>query len=225
MSVDYAALVRKLGEKGMSPADIADVLEAMQGPVPAYAMEATTMNERMLRDLEKVRQRRERDRDRKRAAISAEIPRNSVESAETPETKVSPTPPSKTQPPIPPYNPPLPLFDAFWAAYPNKTGKRAAATAFERALKRISHPDPESLLLGAIDRAKRTRQWREGFIPNPATWLNQDRWEDGIEEARGRDPPRAGPADPAVQASRIQHLRDTGEWRPSWGPRPDEQAA
>lgn len=50
MSVDYAQLVRALGAKGMSPDEIADIIEAMTGPVPAYGMEATTLNARQLRN-------------------------------------------------------------------------------------------------------------------------------------------------------------------------------
>ena len=70
------------------------------------------------------------------------------------------------------------LFARFWDAYPRKIGKGAAAKAFAR-LK-----SPEALvtrMLAALEAVSRSEQWqREGgrFIPNPATWLNQRRWED-----------------------------------------------
>lgn len=69
-------------------------------------------------------------------------------------------------------------FDAFWAAYPNKKGKDAAAKAFAKR-----KPDQAMLdtMLMAIDRQKASPQWqRENgrFIPHPATWLNQGRWMD-----------------------------------------------
>ena len=69
-------------------------------------------------------------------------------------------------------------FETFWEAYPKKQGKKAAEKAFERA-----NVDDELLgvMLKAIEKAKQTAQWRrEGgqFIPYPATWLNQGRWED-----------------------------------------------
>ena len=69
-------------------------------------------------------------------------------------------------------------FDAFWSAYPKKVGKGAAEKAFERC-----HADDELLarMLGAVGQAKDSAQWRAEngrFIPNPATWLNQRRWED-----------------------------------------------
>ena len=66
-------------------------------------------------------------------------------------------------------------FDRFWSAYPRKVGKEAARKAFRRVSA------PIETLLDAIERQKRSRQWQEEngrFIPNPATWLNQGRWED-----------------------------------------------
>lgn len=69
-------------------------------------------------------------------------------------------------------------FPEFWSAYPDKVGKRPAAEAYAKALKRITGPDPPGVLLAGVERAKASRKWREGIIPNPATWLNQDRWED-----------------------------------------------
>lgn len=72
-------------------------------------------------------------------------------------------------------------FDVFWLAYPRKVGKDDArkkhALALQRGVK------PEEILAGL----KRTRfDTREGgrFIPHPATWLNQGRWQDqGLDPA------------------------------------------
>ena len=72
-----------------------------------------------------------------------------------------------------------PGFADFWKAYPKKQGIGAA----EKAWKKIK---PSEQLLGAmlfaISKQKRSRQWREGYIPNPATWLNQRRWEDVVDD-------------------------------------------
>lgn len=66
-------------------------------------------------------------------------------------------------------------FERFWQAYPEKKGKRAAEAAFAKAIKRGTIDQ----MLWAIDDAKaNSRKWLEGFIPNPTTWLNQDRWKD-----------------------------------------------
>lgn len=68
-------------------------------------------------------------------------------------------------------------FEAFWAKYPKRVGKKAAQKAFQNAQNRPQIDD----LLEAIDRAMKSEQWRKDggqFIPNPATWLNQGRWDD-----------------------------------------------
>ncbi len=66
-------------------------------------------------------------------------------------------------------------FDVFWQAYPKKVGKLAAKKAFDKANV------PVETLLDALERQKCGEQWQKNngqFIPNPATWLNQGRWED-----------------------------------------------
>lgn len=73
-------------------------------------------------------------------------------------------------------------FDLFWAAYPNKVGKRDAEKRYVAALKRVTGPDPPGQILDGVARAKTSRKWLDGIIPNPATWLNQDRWEDQPSE-------------------------------------------
>jgi len=69
-------------------------------------------------------------------------------------------------------------FGVFWDAYPKKVGKGAAEKAFERC--RVTK-ELLDRMLKAVARAKESVQWQEEngrFIPNPATWLNQRRWED-----------------------------------------------
>lgn len=79
--------------------------------------------------------------------------------------------------PIPPSG--VDLFEEFWKAYPNKTGKDAARKAFDKR-----KPGKQLLvdMLEALEAQKQSEQWRKQggqFIPNPATWLNQGRWQDG----------------------------------------------
>jgi hypothetical protein len=83
-------------------------------------------------------------------------------------------------------------FGKFWSAYPRKQGKGAA----ERAFAKIN-PGAELLarMLATIERQKGTDQWRKNlgrFIPYPATWLNQRRWEDEITPAREKELPLLG---------------------------------
>lgn len=93
------------------------------------------------------------------------------------EAEVKTNTPPTTKPPKP--KPPTdPSFDRFWRAYPNRKAKGSAEKSW-KALK----PDAElvELILEAIEDQKLSEKWREEggrFIPYPATWLNQKRWED-----------------------------------------------
>lgn len=70
------------------------------------------------------------------------------------------------------------LFNDFWREYPKKVGKAKA----EQTWKKID-ADP-LVVIKALAKHKKTAQWtKDGgqFIPNPATWLNQKRWEDEVD--------------------------------------------
>ena len=74
------------------------------------------------------------------------------------------------------------LFNRFWTAYPKHIAKQSAVKAFEK-LK----PDEKLLeaMLKAIAMQKESKQWEKdggAFIPYPATWLNQRRWEDELPQ-------------------------------------------
>lgn len=82
----------------------------------------------------------------------------------------------------PPLTPPLPSvaersFAAFWQIYPRHVGKEAAHRAWQRAIQRTR--DPQRLLDGARRYASDPNLPADRqFIPYPATWLNQGRWDD-----------------------------------------------
>ena len=69
-------------------------------------------------------------------------------------------------------------FTRFWGLYPKRVGKGEA----RRAWRKLKVDDPlMAKIEKAIEAQKTSEQWaREGgqFIPHPATWLNQERWED-----------------------------------------------
>lgn len=70
------------------------------------------------------------------------------------------------------------LFDVFWKAYPSKVGKDAARKAFA---KRKFDEKTFAQVLQALELHKVSERWTKDngqYIPNPATWLNQGRWED-----------------------------------------------
>ena len=78
------------------------------------------------------------------------------------------------------------LFKLFWDAYPKKVGKQAAVKSFAKALK-LTDVDT---MLKSIEAQKQSDQWRRDngrYIPNPATWLNQGRWEDVVSGDSGED--------------------------------------
>jgi hypothetical protein len=65
-------------------------------------------------------------------------------------------------------------FEAFWKIWPNKVGKPAALKAFRSAIKRAARPGDICDGVIAYERNKPPdRPWL-----NPATFLNQNRWED-----------------------------------------------
>lgn len=69
------------------------------------------------------------------------------------------------------------LFDSFWQAYPKKVSKPSAEKAW-RAKKADTLIDK---ILPALERFKQSESWRKEsgqFIPNPATWINNERWND-----------------------------------------------
>ncbi len=78
--------------------------------------------------------------------------------------------------------PPNPLkgecdgFDLFWSEYPNKQAKLAS----KRAWLKVKSDEREEVMSG-LARWKRSESWLKDdgqFIPHPATFLNQRRFED-----------------------------------------------
>jgi hypothetical protein len=66
-------------------------------------------------------------------------------------------------------------FDIFWSIYPRRTGKQAAKASFEKAVKAVGL---DKVMDGVRALANDPNLPAEQFIPNPATWLNQGRWDD-----------------------------------------------
>lgn len=180
----------------LSLADLAERMAAEGAPLSAILL--------AIRAIEDARHegdaKREKDRERKRArnfhGNSVEIPQTvhgnsgDLSPQETFQPLSEPTSLDQN-PTLTPYRSPALAkpngFARFWEAYPHKVGKRAAETAYDRALRRA---DAAAILAG-VGRAGASRQWGEGFIPNPATWLNQDRWLDEPDET-ARVPPLTG---------------------------------
>ncbi len=72
------------------------------------------------------------------------------------------------------------LFDQFWKFYPKKIGLGAARKAWNK-IKPLPSESLLKIMLDKIGVFKQSEQWRKEsgqFIPNPATWLNEERWAD-----------------------------------------------
>ncbi len=70
-------------------------------------------------------------------------------------------------------------FERFWSYYPKKVGKDAAHRAF---LRRKVDDNLLNQMLQAMSLQASSEQWQRNggqYIPNPATWINQGRWQDG----------------------------------------------
>lgn len=76
------------------------------------------------------------------------------------------------------------IFEKFWAIYPRKTQKQ---TAFKSWCKLNPDPNLYDQIIKALEQHIKTPQWQKDngqFIPYPATWLNQRRWEDELTITR-----------------------------------------
>ena len=65
-------------------------------------------------------------------------------------------------------------FDDFWKVFPRKQGKGEARRAFEKALEKAPWVD---VLAGAVRYANDPNRV-DSYTTMPATWLNQERWDD-----------------------------------------------
>ncbi|KDN75241.1 hypothetical protein DF19_25140 [Streptomyces olindensis] len=97
----------------------------------------------------------------------------------TPE--VTPTPVSPVAPQD--SSPESHTFDDFWNAYPRKVAKGAARAAFAKAMKRGADPDRITQAAASHASAWKTKDTDPQYIPYPATWLNQERYDDAPEPA------------------------------------------
>lgn len=75
------------------------------------------------------------------------------------------------------------LFSEFWSEYPRKVGKPDAKKKFSTLVKEFD------LIMDGLRRYKKTYDWQKEngqYIPYPATFLNQRRWEDEVTPAKPR---------------------------------------
>ena len=68
-------------------------------------------------------------------------------------------------------------FNEFWNVYDKKVSKPKAITAYNKALKKVSH----QTIMSALNNQKKLWVGKDkAYIKHPTTWLNQECWEDDL---------------------------------------------
>lgn len=91
---------------------------------------------------------------------------------QTPDTRLNTPPPPKGG--IDPAG-----FAEFWSAWPaseRKVARKQCAQKWQRKGFNAQLP----AIVAHIEAMKQSKQWRDGFEPAPLTYLNQERWGDGL---------------------------------------------
>ena len=89
-------------------------------------------------------------------------------------------------------------FEAWYAAYPKKVARALALKAYRAARKKA---DAQTLLAG-VDGSRLMARGRQ-YCPNPASWLNQERWLDEHDQ-------------PEHEESNVYRLPDGGQIERFW---------
>ena len=99
------------------------------------------------------------------------------------------TPTPTTTPTLTPTPTPIPIkptekkacvpFEDFWEVWPHKVAKAPAQRRW--AQMKVDGP-LLAKMTAAIELAEKSDKWKEGIIPNPATWLHDERWTDEIAD-------------------------------------------
>jgi len=94
-------------------------------------------------------------------------------------------------------------FDLFWEHYPKKVGKKKVQDKFN------ANNYPIDLIIKNIELQKKSDQWQnQQYIPNPETYLNQERWTDEIVLQSVADDPIY-----VYQCGKCNKTKTTSEYR------------
>lgn len=104
-------------------------------------------------------------------------------------------------------------FDDFWTIYPRKEGKGAARKAWAKAVKLIAVDD---LLPIVRSFSVRVHGTEPRFIPFPATWLNQERWSDEVDEQQAEADGGGGWFQPFTMPPAPPEIEDDPEAYAEW---------
>jgi hypothetical protein len=104
-------------------------------------------------------------------------------------------------------------FDLFWEHYPKKVGKKKVQDKFN------SNNYPIDLIIKNIELQKKSDQWQnQQYIPNPETYLNQERGTDEVVLPVADDEPKY-----VYQCGKCNQEKTTSEYRDLYVSCCDEQ--
>lgn len=83
------------------------------------------------------------------------------------------------KPPTPLQGEDPPGFVEFWATWPSTERKVARKQCAEK-WRRHGLSVKTDLIVAHVQAMKQTRQWSDGYEPAPLTYLNGERWKDGV---------------------------------------------
>lgn len=67
-------------------------------------------------------------------------------------------------------------FEEFWSIYPVKKARKKVLAIWKR--KKLD--DKADFIIERVKTFAGTRAWMDGYVPNPSTFLTQERWDDDI---------------------------------------------
>ena len=104
-------------------------------------------------------------------------------------------------------------FEKFWEQYPKKVGKKKVQDKFDK------NSYPIDLILKNLELQKKSEQWQnQQYIPNPETYLNQERWTDEVVLPVADDEPIY-----VYQCGKCKQTKTTSEYRDLYVSCCDEQ--
>lgn len=77
-------------------------------------------------------------------------------------------------------------FEKFWLCYPSKVGRKACLAKW-KSLGLNANLDH---ILAGLERWKASDRWKRGYVAEPLTFLNQERWKDIPPRRLPRSRPR-----------------------------------
>lgn len=215
-----AEMIRKLAAAGLDTDQIASVAELMDAEDEA----------RKAKGRDRVRRHRQA-RNAEKCDVTLQNDTAVTGSFLSP----SPTPPTTNLSPVTPYSPPLKTAKtAGTAPHDEQNPLVVAEQLWEIASKasksRSGRPATRKATAAAFGKGATAKALRSSVVELCRTGgdhakglhriIEGEHWREFL--AKPQAPP--GPTSEAEQRRRLQHLHDTGEWKPHWGDRPREAA-